>query len=297
MNLKRHLTILFLFWIVYNLNSQTKTTYTYSIKGTDTLKLDVYTPENIKKTDTLPVLLWMHGGGFSVGSRDYKDDAQLCQYAAQHGYIGISISYRLLRKGTKTGFGCDCTKEDKLEVFKQAAIDYLDAAAFVVENAQKLQIDTSKIIAGGSSAGAEGTLNAVFMREHFADDVSKYKDVSFAGMFSCAGAIVNAEYITKSNAVPSVFYHGTEDNLVPFASAPHHYCAPERPGYLMLDGAKTIVDKLEEFETPYYFNIVKGGKHEISRIPYEELDTIFQFFERTVLNNEVIQTKIIKTKA
>ncbi|MCF1190042.1 alpha/beta hydrolase [Mangrovimonas sp. AS39] len=293
----RVLTIaLFLFLGVYA-TAQTKTTYTYSIKGKDTLKLDVYTPENIKAGDKLPTLLWMHGGGFSVGSRDFKDDAELCQYAAQYGYIGISISYRLLRKGIKTGFGCDCTKEDKLEVFKQAAIDYLDAAAFVVSNSNQLHVDTKLLIAGGSSAGAEGTLNAVFMKEHFADDLEKYKQVEFAGIFSCAGAIVNAEYITKENAIPSVFYHGTEDNLVPFASAPHHFCDPEKPGYLFLDGAKVIVDKLEDFETSYYFNIVKGGKHEISRIPYEELDKVFNFFQRTIINDEVIQTTIIKTKS
>ncbi|HMC02006.1 MAG TPA: hypothetical protein VKN14_13295, partial [Flavobacteriaceae bacterium] len=253
-------------------------------------------PENIKSGDKLPTLLWMHGGGFAVGSRDYKDDAQLCQYAAQNGYIGISISYRLLRKGTKTGFGCDCPKEEKLNVFKQAAIDYLDAAAFVVNNAEELQIDSNFIIAGGSSAGAEGTLNAVFMREHFTDDLEKYKDVKFSGMFSCAGAVVNANYITKENAIPSVFYHGTEDNLVPFANAPHHYCNPEKPGFLYLDGAKVIVEKLETLETSFYFNIVKGGKHEISAIPFEELNMVFNFFERTILNNEVIQTKIIKTK-
>ena len=292
----RHFITSCLLLFVLQLSAQTKTTYTYSIKGKDTLKLDVYTPENIKSGDKLPTLLWMHGGGFSGGSRDYKDDAQLCQYAAQNGYIGISISYRLLRKGTKTGFGCDCPKEEKLNVFKQAAIDYLDAAAFVVNNAEELQIDSNFIIAGGSSAGAEGTLNAVFMREHFTDDLEKYKDVKFSGMFSCAGAVVNANYITKENAIPSVFYHGTEDNLVPFANAPHHYCNPEKPGFLYLDGAKVIVEKLETLETSFYFNIVKGGKHEISAIPFEELNMVFNFFERTILNNEVIQTKIIKTK-
>lgn len=53
-----------------------------------------------------------------------------------------------------------------METFKQAAIDYLDAAAFVVANAEQLKIDPRYIIAGGSSAGAEGTLNAVFMREY-----------------------------------------------------------------------------------------------------------------------------------
>ena len=293
--MKNLITILFLSFVSY-LSGQTKTTYTYAVKGQDTLKLDVYTPETIKNGEKYPALLWMHGGGFAVGSRDYKDDAQLCNYVAQHGYIGISISYRLLRKGTKTGFGCDCSKEEKLEVFKQAAIDYLDAAAFVVANADELHVDANHIIAGGSSAGAEGTLNAVFMREHFADNLSKYEDVKFAGMFSCAGAIVNAEYITRENTIPSVLYHGTDDKLVPFASAPHHYCDPQQPGYLILDGAEVIIKKLESYETSYYFNIVKGGGHEISAIPFAELDKVFDFFNKTVLNQEVIQTTIIKIK-
>ena len=293
--MKHLFTVLFLITFC-GITAQTKTTYTYSIKGKDTLKLDVYTPENIEASEQLPTLLWMHGGGFSGGSRDYKDDAELCQYAAQHGYIGISISYRLLRKDTKEGFGCDCPKDEKLNVFKQAAIDYLDAAAYVVTNANVLHVDTNYIIAGGSSAGAEGTLNAVFMREHFADDLDKYRDVKFAGMFSCAGAMVNAEYITKENAIPTVLYHGTKDQLVPFGSAPHHYCDKNKPGYLILDGAEVITSKLDEFETPYYFNIVKGGMHEISAIPFADLDTIFDFFRKTVLDNQVIQTKIIKNK-
>ena len=153
--------------------AQTKTTYTYSIKGQDTLKLDIYTPDKIKVDEKLPTLLWMHGGGFAAGSRDDNDDAQLCKYFAQNRFIGISISYRLLRKGTKTGFGCDCKTVDKLETFKQATIDYLDAAVFVVSNANEFHVDITKIIAGGSSAGAEGTLNAVFMKEHFVDDLDK----------------------------------------------------------------------------------------------------------------------------
>lgn len=279
-----------------SITAQNKVTYTYAIKGNDTLKLDVYSPKQINKSQKLPVLLWMHGGGFSGGSRDYKDDVELCQYAANNGYIGISTSYRLLRKGKKSGFGCDCPKEDKLETFKQTAIDYLDAAAFVVENAEKLKIDSNYIIAGGSSAGAEGILNAVFMREYFADDLEAYKNVKFAGAMACAGAVVNANYITKNNAVPTVLLHGTEDQLVPFGSASHHYCEISKPGYLILDGASVIAEKLAEFETSYYFQVVKGGQHEISAIPFSHLDKIFAFFDRTIMHDEIIQTKIIKTK-
>ncbi len=129
-------------------------------------------------------LLWMHGGGFAGGTRDNKDEKQLCEYVANNGYIGVSISYRLLRKDTETEFGCDCPKQDKLNTFKQAIIDYLDAANYIINNSEKLQIDTAKIIAGGSSAGAEAVLNAVYMREHFVDDLSSYESIKFAGVFS-----------------------------------------------------------------------------------------------------------------
>ncbi len=271
------------------------TTYTYAIKGLDTLKMDVYTPKKMKKNDSVPVLLWMHGGGFVGGSRSYPSEVKLAELAAEKGYLGISISYRLTRKGQPTGFGCDCPKADKLLTFKNAAIDFLDAAKFIYENRALLGADTTKIIAGGSSAGAEGMLNAVYMREYFIDDLKNYQKIKFAGVFSLAGAMVNADYVSKDNALPSVFFHGTADNLVPFASAPHHLCKPEKKGYIMLDGSSTIVDRLLELEMPYYFYKVIGGKHELSNIPFDQLDEVFEFFNNTIFKREVIQTvRIIK---
>ena len=259
--------------------------------------MDVFTPKNIKKDEKLPVLLWMHGGGFSGSNRAYPDDNKLVKYVAkEQNYIGVSIDYRLLRKNKITGFGCDCTKDEKLETFKQAVIDYLDAAKFLVERAKTLQIDTTKIIAGGSSAGAEGILNAVFMRNYFILNKNKYKNVKFAGVFACAGAVVDASYINETNSIPTVLYHGTHDQLVPFGNAAHHYCDQKKDGYIMLDGSKIIAAKLEEFDTSYYFNIVKGGRHEISKIPFQDLEKVFNFFEQTIINDELIQTKVIKTK-
>ena len=293
----KHIISILIITVTFSLTAQDMATYTYAVKAGDSLKMDVFTSENIKETDTLPVLLWMHGGGFQGSHRAYPDDNKLVKYVAKEkNYIGISIDYRLLRKDTETGFGCNCTKDEKLETFKQAVIDYLDAATYIVAHAEALQIDTTKIIAGGSSAGAEGILNAVFMRDYFVDDKDAYKDLAFAGIFSCAGAVVDASYITGENAIPSVLYHGTDDNLVPFGNAPHHYCDPQNAGYIILDGSEVIAKKLEDYDTAYYFNIIRGARHEIAAIPFEDLDKIFGFFEQTVLNDEVIQTKHIKTK-
>ena len=276
--------------------SQDLTTYTYAIKGIDTLKIDVYSPKKIKKTDSLPVLLWMHGGGFSGGKRDNVDEVKMMKILATKGYIGISINYRLLRKDDTLGFGCNCPKAVKMETFKQAVIDYLDAANFLFKNSKMLQADTTKIIAGGSSAGAEGILNAVYMKEYFIDDLSKYARVKFAGVFSLAGAVVNADYITSKNALPTVMFHGTADNLVPFGSAPHHYCSPENPGYLMLNGSETITKKLDGLGKAYYLNKVIGGKHELASIQFDQLENVLQFFEKTIFKSEIIQTKKIITK-
>lgn len=284
------------FLFTCTLLAQGKVTHTYAIKGNDTLKLDVYTPNNIKPTDSLPLLLWMHGGGFSTGSRDNDNEKKLCQYVANRGYIGVSISYRLLRKGAESAFGCDCDNDEKLHTFREAVKDYLDAANYLVRNSKSFHIDAAKIIAGGSSAGAEAILNAVYMREYFIDDLAKYKSVKFAGVFALAGALVNANYITVKNALPTVLFHGTDDQLVPFGTAPHHYCNTSNSGYLILDGSSVIAKKLSDLKTAYYFYMVKGAGHEMSSIPFGELDNVFDFFDKTVFKHEIIQTKIIKQK-
>jgi len=276
--------------------AQGKVTFTYAVKDGDSLKLDMYYPLVVKEADSLPVLLWMHGGGFAGGNRDNSQEQDLGRYAANHGYLGVSISYRLLRKDSPTGFGCDCDNDDKLYTFRQAVIDYMDAAKYLIENAKTFQIDTSKIIAGGSSAGAEAVLNAVYMREYFIDDLKNYEPVKFVGVLSLAGALVNANYITKENAIPSVLFHGTDDDLVPFSTAAHHYCKTSTSGYIILDGSSTIAKKLSDLEVAYYFKMVKGGMHELSSIPFDELDNIFTFFNRTIYNQEIVQTKIITQK-
>ncbi|MGL4767614.1 MAG: alpha/beta hydrolase [Formosimonas sp.] len=89
----------------------------------------------------LPVLLWLHGGGFTIGSiASY--DAVCRTLCAQAGVAVLSVAYRL-------------APEHK---FPTAAMDALAAYQWLLQHAPAHGLDAQRIIIGGDSAG--GTLSA-----------------------------------------------------------------------------------------------------------------------------------------
>jgi len=92
--------------------------------------------------DALPPLLYLHGGGFTVGSIATHDT--LCRVlAARSGCMVVSLDYRLA----------------PAHRFPTAVHDAWDALAFMASNAQRLGADGARLAVGGDSAG--GTLAAV----------------------------------------------------------------------------------------------------------------------------------------
>jgi acetyl esterase len=89
----------------------------------------------------LPVLLYLHGGGFTVGSPETHE--ALCKHLAHLAHCAVvSLDYRLAPDHT----------------FPTAHNDALDALQWLVTNAASLGLDTTRIAIGGDSAG--GTLTA-----------------------------------------------------------------------------------------------------------------------------------------
>jgi len=267
-------------------------TEVYSEKGNEKLIIDLYEPVNSEKKR--PLILFMHGGGFSGGSPKNTQEVKFAQIAASKGYSVGLISYRLVRKGKENGFGCNFDADGKIKTFQLAAEDFMDAAKFMKDKAEKFNINPDKIIVGGSSAGAEAVLNAVYNPDLMLDDSEKYADIHFAAVISLAGALVDVRYLNKDNAIPGIFFHGTADNLVPYATAAHHYCENNKPGYLILDGSKTIVEKLDKLNTSYLFYTFQDARHEISGMPFEHLPEVFQFLKNVVFDKTQIQSNIYK---
>ncbi|WP_310626667.1 alpha/beta hydrolase [Limnohabitans sp.] len=89
----------------------------------------------------LPVLLYFHGGGFTVGSPETHE--ALCKHLAHLAHCAVvSLDYRLAPKHT----------------FPTAHNDAFDALQWLAVNAASLGLDATRIAIGGDSAG--GTLTA-----------------------------------------------------------------------------------------------------------------------------------------
>jgi acetyl esterase len=90
----------------------------------------------------LPVLLYLHGGGFTVGS--VATHEPLCRHLAHLAHCAVvSVDYRLAPEWP----------------FPTAVHDAWDSLAWLRDNAAALRLDGSRIAVGGDSAG--GTLAAV----------------------------------------------------------------------------------------------------------------------------------------
>lgn len=289
----------FLFILVFvslNINAQERYLETvFEGVGVETLsyysnlELDVYTPLNDTETNR-PLLLLVHGGGFSGGKRDNPLERSFSKDMASRGYIVASMSYRLTRKGK--GFGCDCPEAEKRDTFLNASQDVYRATEFLIEHSASLGIDSKKIILVGSSAGAEAVLNAAFMQNDPEYSAILKAPIQFAGVISFAGALLSASEITTENAVPSLFFHGKKDRLVPYKTAAHHYCDPDAKGYILLDGSKTIAKKLWKLNAPAQLVKDPKGNHDWANIAYKRTDRISKFIWLTIINGEKIRKRV-----
>ncbi len=105
----------------------------YHTIDTIQVKLDLYTPKDAK--EKTPVLMYMHGGGWSKGTKDSMT-SQLSHYMAS-GFAVVNVNYRLFNQGLAPA----------------AVIDCRCALAWIYENADKYNFDVSKIVISGGSAG------------------------------------------------------------------------------------------------------------------------------------------------
>ena len=120
--------------------------YTYS---EDCLFLNVFTPEGTREGDKLPVLVYLHGGGFTGGCGHEKHfDGPVWP---TKGVIGVTLNYRL----GPMGFVClPELAEEAGYTGNYGLVDQMTAIQWVKNNIASFGGDSENITIMGQSAGA-----------------------------------------------------------------------------------------------------------------------------------------------
>lgn len=175
------------------------------------LKLDVY--QNIEVKKNQPVIILVHGGGFSGGDKGYTKAQgdfypKMAEAFAGNGYIVFSLNYRLWP-------GCPV---DSFQISLDNAVsDVLTAVKWIKNKSAEYKIDTTNIIICGDSAGGGLAVNASYC----AEGVKQFK-----GCINMWGGIrpygkentqaVNVSRIGEMTP-PTCIIHGTSDTVVPYS--------------------------------------------------------------------------------
>ncbi len=206
----------------------------YVPDGDPAQALDIYFPEQPAEKPQ-PLLVWIHGGGWSGGSKSER--TYIGQIA--RGYVFASIEYRFSQKAIFPAQAQDC----------QAAIRWLRA------NAKKYNIDPSHIGIGGASAGGHlvallGTSGGkkafppIGGNEDQSDRVQAVCDLfgpaDFYTVITQANEDKNAKSIFKwNNGDPYsklIAAKLGEDREKCDAVSPTHYVSKDNPPFLILHG-------------------------------------------------------------
>lgn len=273
--------------------AQKMTTLTYFQNDTLKLDLDLFIPEK-KSAGKLPLVLFVHGGGFSGGER--QSGHSFCKYLASNGYAAATMTYTLYMKGKK--FSCDGTLPEKIKAFQYGANDLWLATSFFIFNSQKYNIDVSKIFISGSSAGAETVLQGAFwdFKTMNLYPNTLAENFKYAGLISGAGAIMDLNLITDKNLIPMFFFHGNGDTTVPYGTAVHHYCKTNATGWLMLFGSHSIYEKVLAMDGSASLYTFCGGGHEYSGTLFEkEPQPILNFLNDVLAGKKFQNHTIVQT--
>jgi acetyl esterase/lipase len=262
--------------------------------GNTDLFMDIYEPINDSLTKR-PLMIWVHPGGFLLGSKEADDMIALCDSFAKRGYVTASINYRL-------GFNPLSVSSAERAVYRGLQ-DARAAIRFLKENHLNYGIDTNYTFIGGSSAGGFSALHTAYLEQSEApssiDGGLTYPDLGcldcsgnnfqhdmdLKGVVNLWGALGDSNWVSPYDTVPALLIHGTEDGVVPFGTG-HPFGVFTTP---VTHGSRCVSNQLNAYNIDHTTHFFEGQDHEphgtsngdfdgVAPTPY--WDTIFKAVEK-----------------
>ena len=260
------------------MTAQEKTTYSF-VERDSTLYLDVYRPD-VQRADKASVLT-VFGGGFVTGTRDDHLQKKTAKLLVERGFTVISIDYRLgLKDKDKVQEYSGLTKLDKLFQYciDIATEDCAEAVAWVCAHADELDIDPSKIILEGCSAGAITVLQLDYCRANSLEPAAALPEgwkpaavVPYSGGVMCRKRDLRYE----TAPAPTLLMHGTKDKIVTYNSF-------GIPGHAKLFGANKVSKAMDKQDIPHWIVRFEGIGHEVASWLPGSVDFFCGFVEQTL---------------
>lgn len=288
--MKKYAILLFIILHFNNIQAQEIKTITYFQNDTIQLDLDLYLPQQ-KTNEKIPLILFAFGGGFSGGER--TSEKEFGMFMAKNGYAVASISYSLYMKGKD--FGCKGTLTEKIKAIQIGVSDMWQATSFLLENAAKYNLDTSKIFISGISAGAEIGFHAVYWDYKL---MNLYKsnlpeNFKYKGFIGGSGAIMDINLITREKAIPTLLSHGNNDATVPYSAGSHRSCPTNASGWLILFGSYAVYNHMNDLHKDIELITFCGGGHEFSGYLFHQGQQYVLDFVDTVLKGNKFESHFI----
>ncbi len=257
----------------------TKQTHLYAVKEADSLYLDHYAaPVEGKR----PCMIFVFGGGFVGGARDR--DTKYFKLFTDNGYDVVSIDYRLGMKNVSSPGVVEFLKLFK-NTINMAVEDLFSATNFILEHADEWQIDTSKIVASGTSAGAITSLQAEYaICNNLPIAEMLHKGFNYAGIITFAGAVFTTEGSPEWNgkSAPTLMFHGSSDTNVPYNKMALFGIG--------MYGSKYIAEQLHEESSSYWLYAIECEDHYIASKPmHHNQREILTFLDEYVAQQQPLQ--------
>lgn len=242
------------------------------------LALDLFTPRNAI-TEKLPVLIYVHGGGWVEGDKVVNSDNYLettVKKLIDKQYAVISINYTLLSDSIHFPLPLEDTK---------------DAIRWVRKNAEKYNLDTNNIGLFGASAGAHLSLMAAYTPDNTYlgnPELSSYSAKVNYVIDHYGPADLNKLFHTRLGTIPvgmiglmSKKIVGLQENLVKGIS-----------GYNIRKDQDSAIDYLKTISPVYFVSggvptlIVQGNNDKI--VPLSQSKKLHRKLNRAKIQNSLI---------